>query len=289
VEPNQEQTPPRAVECDVVAHARVAVPLEALPDLRRHPGPPSDPPPPPNFVKHLDEQTVAGLAAVRHAVHDHGLAGVDFTRWGVLGAPRFPGRPQVVPSVQRFLAEGAWGVSPHVIPHRSLHSLSGTISQALKIHGPNYGVGGGPGAADEVILAALALLERRHNAGLWVVVTALEPESVLDDTGSGPPGRVARALALALTPAQAGWPGLRLRLEMERVPRPPAYPDYFQLWAMLEQVGGGARSVTRPLLGCARLTLERARDAAAHGPHVGPGPHVGARATFPATPAEAHP
>lgn len=281
----------RAVECDVAAHARVAVPLGAVAELRKQPGPPPAPPLPANFLKHLDEQTVAGLAAVRHAVRDNGLDGTDFTRWAVLGAPRFPGRPQMIPSVQRFLAEGAWGVSPHMVPHRSLHSLSGTVSQVLKIHGANYGVGGGNSAADEVVFAALALLERRQNPGVWVVVTALEPEGVLDADGNGPPDKRVRALALALVRPRAGWRGLRLRLEMDHVAPAEPYPDYFRLWAMLEEVGPreAGRSVTRPLQGCGRLTLEWARDAAAaHGrPHFGPRP--AARAHFPGAPAETRP
>jgi hypothetical protein len=292
VKPKQEQARARAVECDVVAHARVAVPLEALAELRKQPGPSSARPLAANFLKHLDEQTIAGLAAVRHAVHDHGLEGTDFTRWAVLGAPRFPGRPQMIPSVQRFFAEGAWGVSPHMVPHRSLHSLSGTISQMLKIHGANYGVGGGNSAADEVVFAALALLERRHNPGVWVVVTAQEPEGVLDADGHGPPEKSVRALALALAPARAGWRGLRLRLEMDGAAPPATRPDYFLLWAMLEQVGAreAGRSVTRPLQGCARLTLEWARGlAGAHGrPHFGPGSISAARVACPGTPAETH-
>jgi len=253
VKPIPEQA--RAVECDVAAHARVAVPLGAVAELRKQPGPPPAPPLPANFLKHLDEQTVAGLAAVRHAVRDNGLDGTDFTRWAVLGAPRFPGRPQMIPSVQRFLAEGAWGVSPHMVPHRSLHSLSGTVSQ------------------------------------VWVVVTALEPEGVLDADGNGPPDKRVRALALALVRPRAGWRGLRLRLEMDHVAPAEPYPDYFRLWAMLEEVGPreAGRSVTRPLQGCGRLTLEWARDAAAaHGrPHFGPRP--AARAHFPGAPAETRP
>jgi hypothetical protein len=291
VEPKPEQA--RGVECDVTAHARVAVPLGAVAELRKQPGPPPAPPLPANFLKHLDEQTVAGLAAVRHAIHDHGLGGTDFTRWAVLGAPRFPGRPQMIPSVQRFFAEGAWGVSPHMVPHRSLHSLSGTVSQVLKIHGANYGVGGGNSAADEVVFAALALLERRQNPGVWVVVTAQEPEGVLDADGNGPPDKSVRALALALAPAWAGWRGLRLRLEVDRAGTAPPSPDYFRLWAMLEEVGAreASRSVTRPLQGCGRLTLEWVRDAAAANgrPHYGPGPRPAARAPFPGTPAETRP
>ena len=67
----------------------------------------------------------------------HGPAG--FGRWRVLAAPRFLGRAAFERRSPSILAEGAWGVSPHLIPGHSLHSPSGTISQALQAHGPNLG------------------------------------------------------------------------------------------------------------------------------------------------------
>jgi hypothetical protein len=91
-------------------------------------------------------------------------------------------------ALQRFAAEGAWGVSPHLIPHRSRHSISGTVSQALKIHGPNFGVGGGPGGTVEVLLAATALLEGKRLPGVWIVLTCLDPESPPDEAGRLAPG-----------------------------------------------------------------------------------------------------
>jgi hypothetical protein len=258
--PNQEQTATaaRAVECDVTAHAQRCVPVEALADLRRQPAPLGDSALPPNFLKHSDEQCVAGLSAVYHAIHDHSLHKTDFSRWGVLAAPRFAGRPHLVSAIKRFMAEGSWGVSPHLVPHRSLHSLSGTISQALKIRGPNFGVGGGHSGAEEVIFTAVALLERKQLPGVWVVLTALDPEAALDDNGNGPPGKTVRALALALTAAQPGWHGLRLRLEMDDTVMPAARPDFLRLFTMMEQIGRErepGKSRTLPWQNCARLTL----------------------------------
>ncbi len=239
MKPNQDQTPEAtAVGCDVTAHALVCVPLAALADVRRQPGPPSARNVPANFLKHADEQSVAGLSAVYHAIHDHGLSATDFTRWGVLGSLRFPGRPVMVASLKRFLTEGAWGVSPHLVPHRSLHSLSGTISQALKIHGPNYGVGGGHSAAEEVVFAALALLQGKQLPGVWVVHDGPRSRRPLSTTnGNGPPSKCVRALALALTPVRPDWRGLRLRLEMDSAVPPAPRPDYFKLFTMLEQIG----------------------------------------------------
>jgi hypothetical protein len=195
----------------VAAHAGLRVPLEGVAELRRRPGPAFGKPLPPAFLKHADEQTVLGLAAVYHAIHEYQLAG-PFTHWGVLGAPRFLGWPTLAAALQRFATEGAWGVSPHLIPHRSLHALAGTVSQALEIHGPNFGVGGGPGAAGEVLLAAAALLECQRLAGVWVVLSALDPEGPPDESGRCAPGTHCVGLALALVPAQPGWAGIRLRV-----------------------------------------------------------------------------
>jgi hypothetical protein len=264
LKPNQEPTPEAtAVTCDVTAHALVCVPLDAVPNMRRQPAPPSFPNLPASFLKHTDEQTVAGLSAVYQAIHNHGLHATDFTHWGVLGAPRFPGRPLMIPSIKRFAVEGAWGVSPHMIPHRSLHSLSGTISQALKIHGPNFGVGGGNSAAEEIIFAALALLERKQLPGVWMVVTAEDPETALDEDGNGPAAKCVRAMALALTLPCPDWRGLRLTLEMAGAAHSAARPDYFKLFTMLEHLGREhvpGRSVTQSLQSCARLTLAWATE-----------------------------
>src|SRR5262249_39770127 len=135
--------PGTAVCCDLLAYGAVQATPASLAALRQQPGPVPGEPLPASFLKHADEQTVLGLSAVLRAIQDHGLGGTSFTGWGVLGAPRFQGRATMTVAVQRFAAEGAWGISPHLIPHRSLHALSGTISQALRIHGPNFGVGGG--------------------------------------------------------------------------------------------------------------------------------------------------
>jgi hypothetical protein len=130
----------------------------------------------------------------------------------VLAAPRFLGRPTMAAALTRFRAEGAWGVSPHLIPHRCLHSLSGTVSQALQVHGPNFGVGGGPGGEAEALRAALALLTGQRLPGVWVVLTRLDPELPPDGSGLPPPGSSCAALALALAPARPGWAGVRVRL-----------------------------------------------------------------------------
>ncbi len=158
-----------AVCCAVAAHATLDVPLNALSELRKPTNPLTGQPLAPAFLKNADEQTVAGLAAVFAAVRTSGLRGHDLSGWGVIAAPRFLGRGVMGHVLHRFREEGAWGISPHVIPHRSLHALSGTVSQALKLFGPNFGAGGGPGAESEALLAAATLLSDRGLPGVWVV------------------------------------------------------------------------------------------------------------------------
>ncbi len=201
-----------AVTCDVLAHASVRLTPAQLPPLRQRPGPSAGEPLPSGFLKHADDQTVAGMAAVYQAIEKHGLTGTNFTDWGVLAAPRFLGRATLTVALQRFAAEGAWGISPHLIPHRSLHALSGTVSQALQIHGPNYGVGGGPGGAAEVILTAAALVSDRKVANAWVVLTGWFPEPRPDRSGQVPPDSLCQGVALALAATRPSWRGLRLRV-----------------------------------------------------------------------------
>jgi hypothetical protein len=113
--------------------------------------------------------------------------------------------------VPRFFTEGAWGVSPQVVPYHALHAVSGAISQALALRGPNFGAGGGPGAVGEALVGALALLESLSLPGVWVAGTRLMPEGRLDAAGQ-PEGECrAEAVVLALVPSAS--PLARRRLE----------------------------------------------------------------------------
>jgi len=202
------------VACDVAAHARLRVPWSGVAAMRRQPPPLPAGAPSVALLKHADEQTVVALAALSEAVRDPRLDGADFSAWGILAGPCYPGRAAVVTALDRFKVEGAWGMSPHLIPHRSLHSLSGTLSHALKTHGPNFGVAGSPGDAAEVLRHAAALLDVGV-CGLWVVLTRVFPEAEIDATGNHLVPVHVEAAALALRPSpgsENGSPRLRLTL-----------------------------------------------------------------------------
>jgi hypothetical protein len=200
------------VTCAVAGFATLRATAAELPALRQNPGRVAGEPLPASFLKHADDQTVSGTAAVLRAIDACGLGGTSFCDWGVVAASRFMGRTALAGALLRFKAEGAWGISPHLIPHRSLHSLSGTISQALKVHGPNFGSGGGPGGAAEALLTAVALL-RGGLPGAWVVLTGWEPEPMTDGQGKVVnPDCVCDAVALAITPATPAGARLSLRV-----------------------------------------------------------------------------
>src|SRR4051812_37935671 len=95
---------PRPVSVSLAAQGRIRVPVESLPELRRRPGPVPPDLLPASFLKHADEQTIAGLAAVFHALEDYSLFGADFSQWGVLACPRFLGRNTFGAALARFAA-----------------------------------------------------------------------------------------------------------------------------------------------------------------------------------------
>ncbi|MBV9124215.1 MAG: hypothetical protein JO112_12730 [Planctomycetes bacterium] len=206
------------VSCAVAAQGSFQAPAEAIKTLRQKleviPGEPLAP----SFLKHLEEQTLVGLEALGQAIRVHGLSPSSFLNWGVLAAPRFLGRATLAFYLQRYAVEGAWGMSPHFIPHRTLHSVSGAVSLALHLHGPNFGIDGGPGAASQSLLAAVAMLGKGGLPGLWLLLTGWDREPLskpsATSAGESPSERppICQAVALALVPVPPGWTGLQLRV-----------------------------------------------------------------------------
>jgi hypothetical protein len=196
----------------VVAHCIVRASAAEIRQFRQHFPLPSGERLPPGFLKHAEDQTVAGLLAVCRAINDYQLTKESFDAWGVLGAPRYLGRVAMMSAIQKFVLEGAWGLSPHLIPHRLLHALSGAVSQALKIRGPNFGVGGGPSGVSEALFAAAAMLDGDRVPGLWLILTGCQPEPTTE-MGDGLEGASGcNALALALIAGRVDRQGLRLRI-----------------------------------------------------------------------------
>jgi hypothetical protein len=196
----------RPIVMGLAGHAALRVQPDQLAALRKNPGLPADRTLSAGFLKNSDDQTVLALTAVGRAMISLGRLTACYQEWGVVAAPNLISRLGTLQSLLAFRKDGAWGISPHLIPHHSLHAVSGTVSQALRIHGPNFGISGGPNAAAEAFLAAATLISENNVPGLWVVLSGHESEWVpqASDYRTGAPTCcLAAALALEL-PGAAG-------------------------------------------------------------------------------------
>jgi hypothetical protein len=162
--------------CDITAHHIASWRADQFPLLRQRPGADDAARLPANLLKHSDEQTIAALAAVLRAIADFRMPLDFFADWGIVSAPCFLGRSALANALDQFAVDGPWGISPHLIPHRSQHAVSGTISLALNIRGPNFGAGGGSDGPTEGLLSAAALLAENSIPGVWVTVTGWDPD-----------------------------------------------------------------------------------------------------------------
>jgi hypothetical protein len=229
---------------------------DELERFRRRPGPiPTGwTVPQPLRLRQSDDQTLAALGAIYQAAAGIGCCnGASYRDWGVVAAPRYLGRGVLAGVLRRFGAEGVWGVTPHLIPHHALHAQSGTLSQALGIHGPNLGVGGGADAVVQGFVMALTWLGGRTVPGVWLVASAWTPEYIPDGAGApiGEPEVV--AIALALVPVgtniqQRGLPHVRVDI----LPGDDAArSEMINLTELAACFGSGARGddAGRPLAG----------------------------------------
>jgi hypothetical protein len=203
----------------------------------------SGPAPLASALKHADPQTILGLCALRQALTNAGSPLEESSTWGVVGCPREPGRACMMAQLERFAVEGAWSVSPYLVPHCSLHSLSGLLSQALATHGPNLGVGGRAGLEEEGLRAAVALLADTQLPGVWVVWTGWDPEPFAK---GGDSLAVCRGIALALQPVQTAClpSSLCLRLTPPQSSAPGSGLPLFSLEGLATTLSD-TRSTTR--------------------------------------------
>jgi hypothetical protein len=207
--------PSAVVRRQVATYGLVRADTEVLAQWRRQPPPVAGTAVPASFIKHSEDQTVAALAAVHAAILRGGWTGRSFADWGVIAAPNFFGRTGMASNMQRYSQEGAWGVSPHTVPHHSLHAVSGTVSQILRIHGPNFGVSGGPQAGRDAFLVVAAILAEATVPGLWLILTGHDRERVpveSEESAEATHEPSCLAVALALLPGTAAEGGVHLQI-----------------------------------------------------------------------------
>jgi hypothetical protein len=171
-------------------------------------------------LKHTDEQAVAALVALDRAMTAAGMSNEACHRWGVISTSSYVGRNASAAIRDRFLAEGAWGVSVHATPHRSLHSIASTISLGLQNHGPSFGSGGAPGQEPSGLMAAAGFLQSGQCDGIWLLLTAWLPELAVDVKGQpiGESTCLGVALGLVAQPAVTSVGRVRIRMLDEQSP-----------------------------------------------------------------------
>src|SRR5580692_3155993 len=130
-------------ECAIIGHGMASATQESIAQLRKDPGPRRPATLEHQLLRHADEHTVLALAAMLDGLAKF-PSPIDMSRWGVVAAPRWPGRFGTATAIERLRADGPRGVSPLAIPTLCLHALSGTVSLVFQMRGPNFGVGGGP-------------------------------------------------------------------------------------------------------------------------------------------------
>jgi hypothetical protein len=229
---NDLSPPATSVVCRITTHAFVEARLSAISDLRGRPAAPGGPVLPPRFLRHADEHTVVGMHAVLDAITTSEAVSSrgSLEDHAVVAAPCQSGRLATARSLAALATGGAAVVTPHIVPQCSLHSVAGAVSVALGMHGPHFGVGGGPDSLGEGLLAATTLLMSGGDPacrGVWLVATEWDEEPALDAAGSPTNDPVCRAFAMLLEPrpVHGGGETDALALLTVRPPRHGASPE----------------------------------------------------------------
>jgi hypothetical protein len=207
----------------IACHALRTARLSEIDALRDGPGPAGAPALPSRFLRHADEQTVLGMHALLAALAAAPEPRPMVEHCGIVSATCQAGRIAAARTLIQFHDQGVVGVSPHVVPQCSLHSLAGAVSVALGMHGPHLGVGGGPDALAEGLVAALSLLTLGAGEslpGVWLVATEWEEEPALDARGAATNDPLCRALAVLLMASGEGDLEIDLRGPGAARPRP---------------------------------------------------------------------
>lgn len=231
-----------ATACGITAHASFVARLAALGGLRDGPFPAGVPPLPARFLRHSDEHTVVGMHAVLRALAAF-PGPVDVAADAVVAASCQAGRLMAAKSLSQLKVGGAVTVSTHIVPQASLHSLAGAVSVGLGMHGPHVGIGGGPDAIAEGLLAAVTLARSAAVPRVWLVVTEWDEEPPLDAAGAATADPLCRAVALAVEPG--GHAELSLDVHFPPAPAEEA-AEHGQLVAFtraLEMCGPGGALV----------------------------------------------
>ena len=235
--------------CTIRGTAFVTARLSEMIALARQPVPAGGPTIPTRFFRHADEQTVVGLRAVLQIVAATRDEYSNLSSDGVVGASCRAGQPTAARTMISLERKGTVGVTPHVVPQCSLHSLASAVSVALGMHGPNVGVAGGPQAAVEGLLTAATLTPALPpSAHLWLIVTGWDNQPELDRDGNAQNNPTCRGMAMRFQSMAAGndppttAPTLRIMPNTRKTCKPVEFNER-PLWELCERLTQG-REIT---------------------------------------------
>ena len=162
---------------------------------------------PPRFLRHADEQTVIGMHSIIRAMAVDTQESRDMSNDAVIAATCLAGQPSAARTMIGLRDKGPVAVTPHIVPQCSLHSVASAASVGFGMHGPNFGVGGGPHAPAEGFLLALTLapmLARTSpSSRIWLVCTGWDQQPSLDANGNLTNDPVCRGMTFVLKPEVA--------------------------------------------------------------------------------------
>ncbi len=199
---NYPPSEPQTLDLGILAYGHAALSIDQCKDVRKSAD--SRFGLSPLLLKHSDEQALAALVAVFQAIEQSPLPSDHFADWAIVSCARFLGRAAFARVLEKFKTDGAWGVSVHVIPHCTAHGVAGTVSMAIKNHGPSIGIGGGQDSEDNALLAMASIFESGACPGAWMVLSGWSPELQIAECGAPISDSKCHAIALAISPQELG-------------------------------------------------------------------------------------
>jgi hypothetical protein len=202
---------------------------------------------PPRFLRHADEQTVIGMHSIIQAMAADTQDSRDIRNDAVVAATCLGGQPSAARTMIGLRDKGPVAVTPHIVPQCSLHSVASAASVGFGMHGPNFGVGGGPHAPAEGFLLALTLapmLARTSpSSRIWLVCTGWDQQPCLDAAGILTNDPICRGMTFVLKPEKAQpvdntYPHIQISC-LKNAPSPRILPAHGRLKELCEQFETG--------------------------------------------------
>ena len=193
--------------CQIDSCATVSAHLSEFPTLAREKYAHGSYSLPTRFLRHADEQTVIGVRSLLKAMASDTQKNTDISNDAVIAATCLAGQPAAARTMIGLRDKGPVGVTPHIVPQCSLHSVASAASVGFGMHGPNFGVGGGTHCVSEGLLLSVTLAPMLATTSptsrIWLICTGWDQQPSLGTNGEATNDPLCRGLTLLLRPTLA--------------------------------------------------------------------------------------